>query len=95
MEAGFTIGSLTGIAGDAQGRAAWISGWNFQDQSRSTYLHRDGETWTIVRGPADAAPAPYVNDVTSIPGTTGFWSVGMTRPAPYPPTEAYAERLQA
>lgn len=93
VEAGFTVGSLTGIAGDAQGRAAWISGWNFQDQSRSTYLRRDGGTWTVVRGPAGASPAPYLNDVTSIPGTPGFWSVGMTSPTPAPPTETYSERL--
>lgn len=95
VEAGFTVGSLTGMAGDAQGRAAWISGWNYQDQSRSTYLRRDGSTWTVVRGPGSAAPTPYLNDVTSIPGTDGFWSVGMTSPTPAPPTEAYTERLQA
>ncbi|MEY9988703.1 hypothetical protein ABIE67_000735 [Streptomyces sp. V4I8] len=95
VEAGFTVGSLSGIAGDAQGRAAWISGWNYQDQTRSTYLRRDGDTWTVVRGPAAAAPAPYLNDVTSVPGTTGFWSVGMTSPTPAPPTEAYTERLEA
>lgn len=95
VEAGFTLGSLTGIAGDARGRAAWISGWNYQDQSRSTYLRRDGDTWTVVRGPAGPAPAPYLNDVTAVPGTTAFWSVGMTRPAPYPPTEAYTEHLRS
>ena len=95
VDAGFTVGSLSGIAGDAQGRAAWISGWNYQDQSRSTYLRRDGGTWTVVRGPAGAAPAPYLNDVTSVPGTDGFWSVGMTSPTPAPPTEAYTERLEA
>ncbi|MFF6783364.1 hypothetical protein [Streptomyces sp. NPDC012510] len=95
VEAGFTVGSLTGIAGDAQGRAAWISGWNFQDQSRSTYLRRDGDAWVVVRGPAGGAPAPYLNAVTSVPGTTGFWSVGMTSPSPYPPTEAYTERHHA
>ncbi|MGW0710872.1 hypothetical protein ACWD4G_33790 [Streptomyces sp. NPDC002643] len=93
LEAGFVVGSLTGIAADAQGRAAWISGWNYQDQTRSTYLRRDGDTWTMVRGPAGTAPAPYLNDVTPIPGTTGFWSAGMTSPTPYPPTEAYTERL--
>ncbi|ELS58897.1 hypothetical protein [Streptomyces viridochromogenes] len=96
LEAGFTVGSLTGIAGDAQGRAAWISGWNYQDQSRSTYLRRDGGgAWTVVRGAAGVAPAPYLNDVTSVPGGTGFWSVGMTSPSPAPPTEAYTERLEA
>ncbi|WP_308402771.1 hypothetical protein [Streptomyces sp. AC550_RSS872] len=95
VEAGFTVGSLSGIAGDTQGRAAWISGWNYQDQSRSTYLRRDGDAWTVVRGPAGPAPAPYLNDVTSVPGTGGFWSVGMTSPTPAPPTEAYTERLEA
>ncbi|MFJ8630865.1 hypothetical protein [Streptomyces sp. NPDC093568] len=95
VEAGFTLGSLTGIAGDAHGRAAWITGWNYQDQTRSTYLRRDGDGWTVVRGPAGPAPAPYLNDVTSVPGTPDFWSVGMTSPTPAPPTEAYAERLQA
>ncbi|MFE6177047.1 hypothetical protein [Streptomyces sp. NPDC056464] len=95
VEAGFTLGSLTGIAGDAQGRAAWISGWNYQDQSRSTYLRRDSGSWSVVRGPAGAAAGPYLNDVTSVPGSTGFWSVGMTSPTPAPPTEAYTERLQA
>ncbi|MFF7392087.1 hypothetical protein ACFZAE_27030 [Streptomyces scabiei] len=93
LEAGFTLGSLTGIAGDVRGRAAWISGWNFSDQARSTYLRRDGDTWALARGPAGPAPAPYLNDVTSVPGTRSFWSVGMTRSAPYPPTEAYSERL--
>ncbi|MGW0336328.1 hypothetical protein ACWD0J_31525 [Streptomyces sp. NPDC003011] len=94
IQPGFTVGSLTAIAGDAQGRAAWISGWDHQDQSRSTYLRRDGSAWTVVRGPAGAAPAPYLNDVTPVPGTAGFWSAGMTSPAPYPPTEAYTERLE-
>ncbi|WP_240496307.1 hypothetical protein [Streptomyces torulosus] len=84
---------MSGIAGDARGRAAWISGWNFRDQSSSTYLRRDGDAWTVVRGPAGAATAPYLNDVAHVPGTTGFWSVGMTSPSPYPPTEAYTERL--
>ncbi|MFJ7043003.1 hypothetical protein ACIQVC_06310 [Streptomyces sp. NPDC101112] len=93
LEAGFTLGALSGIAGDARGRAAWISGWNFRDQSSSTYLRRDGDAWTVVRGPAGAATAPYLNDVAHVPGTTGFWSVGMTSPSPYPPTEAYTERL--
>jgi hypothetical protein len=93
LQPGFVVGSLTGIAGDAQGRAAWISGWNYQDQSRSTYLRRDGGTWTVVRGPAGAAPAPYLNDVTSVPGTAAFWSAGMTSPTQAPPTGAYTERL--
>ncbi|QES39712.1 hypothetical protein DEJ49_00820 [Streptomyces venezuelae] len=93
VQPGFTVGSLSGIAGDAQGRAAWISGWNHQDQSRSTYLRRDGAGWTVVRGPAGGATAPYLNDVTAVPGTNGFWSVGMTSPVPAPPTEAYTERL--
>ncbi|MGW0536846.1 hypothetical protein [Streptomyces sp. NPDC003032] len=92
-EAGFTLGSLSGIAGDARGRAAWISGWNYQDQSRSTYLRRDGDGWTVVRGPAGPATAPYLNDVTAVPGTGGFWSAGMTSPAALPSTEAYTERL--
>ena len=95
VQPGFTVGSLTGIAADAEGRAAWISGWNFQDQTRSTYLRRDGDAWTVVRGPAGTATAPYLNDVTPIPGTAGFWSAGMTSPTPAPPTEAYTERLDA
>ncbi|MFF9774326.1 hypothetical protein ACF1HJ_11765 [Streptomyces sp. NPDC013978] len=95
VEPGFALGSLTGIASDARGRAAWISGWNFSDQTRGTYLRRDGDTWTLARGPAGPAPAPYLNDVTSVPGTRGFWSVGMTHSAPYPPTEAYSEHLGA
>ncbi|MFF0742890.1 hypothetical protein ACFYVL_21080 [Streptomyces sp. NPDC004111] len=90
---GFTAGALTGIAGDAQGRAAWISGWNYHDQTRSTHLHREGAGWTAVRGPAGAAPAPYLNDVTAVPGTSEFWSVGLTSPTPAPPTTAYAERF--
>ncbi len=93
VDAGFTVGSLSGIAGDAQGRPAWISGWNYQDQARATYLRHDGGTWTVVRGPAVPDRAPYLNDVTPVPGTAGFWSAGMTRSSPYPPTEAYTERL--
>lgn len=95
VQPGFTVGSLSGIAADAQGRPAWISGWNYQDQSRSTYLRREGSTWAVVRGPAGAAPAPYLNDVTPIPGTAGFWSAGMTSPTPAPPTAAYTERFDA
>ncbi|MFD9907197.1 hypothetical protein [Streptomyces sp. NPDC059063] len=95
VEPGFGIGALSGIAADAEGRAAWISGWDYRDQSRSTYLRKDGGAWTVVRGPAGPAPAPYLNDVTPIPGTAGFWSAGMTSPRPYPPTEAYTERLTA
>lgn len=92
---GFTVGALSGIAADGEGRAAWISGWNYQDQSRTTYLRRDGETWTVARGPAGPASAPYLNDVVPVPGTTGYWSAGMTRPVPAPPTEAYTERFEA
>ncbi|MEI5101858.1 hypothetical protein RB200_29275 [Streptomyces sp. PmtG] len=92
---GFGVGSLSGIAADTAGRAAWISGWDYQDQARATYLRRDGDTWSVVRGPADPARTPYLNAVTAVPGTTGFWSVGMTRPSPYPPTEAYTERFEA
>ncbi|MBJ3809129.1 hypothetical protein JGB26_18720 [Streptomyces flavofungini] len=94
VQPGFVVGSLTGVAADVQGRAAWISGWNYQDQARSTYLRRDGDTWTVVRGPAGAA-APYLNDVTPVPGTAGYWSAGMTGSAPFPPTEAYTERFEA
>lgn len=90
---GFGLGVLSGIAADAQGRAAWISGWDFRDQSRSSYLRRDGDTWTVVRGPAGPEPGPYLNDVTRIPGTSSYWSVGMSRANPTPPTEAYTERL--
>ncbi|MFD5700242.1 hypothetical protein, partial [Streptomyces lasiicapitis] len=92
---GFVVGSLSGIAADAQGRAAWIAGWNYQDQSRTTYLRKDGATWTVVRGPAGTATAPYLNDVTPIPGTAGYWSAGMTSATPAPPTEAYTERFEA
>ncbi|MGW7413076.1 hypothetical protein [Streptomyces sp. NPDC054863] len=95
VEPGFGAGALTGVAADAQGRAAWISGWNYRDQTRSTYLRRDGDAWTLVRGPLGAAPAPYLSDVTPVPGTAGFWSAGMTSPTPFPPTEAYTERLGA
>ncbi|MFI0982312.1 hypothetical protein ACH4SP_35555 [Streptomyces sp. NPDC021093] len=95
VEPGFGAGSLTGVAADAQGRAAWISGWDYRDQTRSTYLRRDGDAWTLVRGPLGPAPAPYLSDVTSVPGTAGFWSAGMTSPTPFPPTEAYTERLGA
>lgn len=95
VEAGFVAGSLSGIAGDAQGGAAWISGWNYQDQSRSTYLRREGAAWTVVRGPSGPAPGPYLNDVTSVPGTSGYWSVGMTSSVPAPPTGAHVERLDA
>ncbi|GGR88135.1 hypothetical protein GCM10010252_28690 [Streptomyces aureoverticillatus] len=94
LEPGFTVGALSGIAADARGRAAWISGWNHQDQSRSTYLRKDGSAWTVVRGPAGTA-TPYLNDVTPIPGTAGFWSAGMTSRTAAPPTEAYTERLEA
>lgn len=90
---GFTVGALTGIAADCQGRAAWISGWNYQDQTRSTYLRREGDGWIAVRGQAGPAPAPYLSDVTAVPGTAAFWSVGMTGPTPFPPTQAYAERF--
>lgn len=95
VQPGFGIGALTGIAADAQGRAAWISGWNYEDQARSTYLRRDDDTWTVARGPAGTAHSPYLSDVTPIPGTTGFWSAGMTNSTPAPPTEAYTERLDA
>ncbi|MFF1377596.1 hypothetical protein [Streptomyces sp. NPDC058308] len=95
VQPGFSVGSLTGIAADAQGRAAWISGWNYQDQSRSTYLRRDGQGWAVVRGPAGTATAPYLSDVTPVPGTAGFWSAGMTSPTPAPPTAAYSERFDA
>ncbi|MFH8990387.1 hypothetical protein [Streptomyces sp. NPDC017940] len=92
---GFSLGALSGIAADARGRAAWITGWDYRDQSRSTYLRRDGGTWTVVRGPAGPAPAPYLNDVTRVPGTSTFWSVGMTHFNPTPPSEAYVEHLDA
>ncbi|MEU9735114.1 hypothetical protein [Streptomyces sp. NPDC048002] len=93
VDAGFTLGSLTGIAGDAEGRAAWISGSDFQDQSVCAYLRREGDGWTVVRGPSGTAPTPAVNDVTAVPGTAGFWSAGATARLPAPTAEAYTERL--
>lgn len=95
VPAGFDVGALTGIAADARGGPAWISGWDYRDQTRSTYLHREGDAWVVVRGPAGPAAAPYLNDVASVPGTDGFFSVGMTGAAPAPPTEAYSEALDA
>lgn len=94
-DVGFTVGALSAVAADARGRAAWISGWNYQDQTRSTYLRRDGTGWTVVRGPQGPAPAPYLHDITRIPGTGDYWSAGMTRPVAAPPTEAYTERFGA
>ena len=94
-DVGFTVGALSAVAADARGRAAWISGWNYQDQTRSTYLRRDGTGWTVVRGPQGPAPAPYLNDITRIPGTGDYWSAGMTRPVAAPPTETYTERFGA
>ncbi|MGW7514717.1 hypothetical protein ACWGJ2_03905 [Streptomyces sp. NPDC054796] len=90
----FTVGALTSICADARGRPALISGWDFWDQSRSHYLRWDAaaEAWTSQRGPATPEIKPLMNNVTAIPGTDGFWSVGTTSRYAYPPAQLHVER---
>ncbi|WP_345945346.1 hypothetical protein SALCHL_006152 [Streptomyces albus subsp. chlorinus] len=85
-------GVLTSITADEQGRPAWISAWDFWDQKRTAYLRWDGTTWQVVRGPeSTAAPSPYLSDLTRVPGTATYLSVGRTGATAYPPSEAYGE----
>ncbi|MER6675171.1 hypothetical protein [Streptomyces sp. NPDC000983] len=92
LDPGFGLGALTGIAGDAEGRAAWICGLDYEHPGAGTYLRREGDAWTVVRGPGGAAPELGLNDVTAVPGTDGFWSVGTTGRVFAPAAEAYTER---
>ncbi|GAA2096946.1 hypothetical protein GCM10009801_66940 [Streptomyces albiaxialis] len=92
VDDGIGPGALLGITADDAGRPAWICGWEFWDQKRSAYLRWDGTNWQLVRGPAgDAAPTPYMYDVTRVPGTSAYLSVGRTGASENPPSTAYSE----
>lgn len=93
VKAPFTVGLLSGIAGDAAGRPDRICGWDFWDQKRAHYLRWDGAAWISERGPE--TPATYMpQGIAPIPGTDGgYWSVGTTSSAPFPPAQLRVERF--
>lgn len=93
VQAPFTVGLLSGIAGDAAGRPDRISGWDFWDQKRAHYLRWSGTAWLSERGPE--TPSTYLPQaIAPIPGTEGgLWSVGTTSFSPFPPAQLRVERF--
>ncbi|MFC4463317.1 hypothetical protein ACFPH6_01615 [Streptomyces xiangluensis] len=87
----FTVGMLTGIVCDEQGRPDRISGWDFWDQTRAHYLRWDGGAWVSERGPSATTPV-VVNALAAVPGSGGYWSAGTTSSSPYPPAQVRIER---
>ncbi|MFJ2766929.1 hypothetical protein [Streptomyces sp. NPDC087300] len=92
LTAPFGVGMLTGIVGDAAGRPDRISGWDFWDDERAHYLRWDGTAWVSERGPT--SPTTVVPEaISTIPGAGGgYWSVGTTSSAPFPPAQLHIER---
>ncbi|MFP3987153.1 hypothetical protein U9R90_06545 [Streptomyces sp. E11-3] len=92
-ESPFTVGLLSGITGDAQGRPDLIAGWDFWDQKRTHYLRWDGTGWASERGPEAPGSTSLMNAITPIPGTSGgHWAVGTDSYYPYPPAQLRVER---
>jgi hypothetical protein len=81
VTAPFSVGMLTGIVGDAQGRPDRIAGWDFWDQTRAHYLRWDGTAWVSERGPVATTPVA-MNSLTGVPGSGGYWAVGTTSTSP-------------
>ncbi|UNO38887.1 hypothetical protein [Streptomyces sp. MST-110588] len=92
VKAPFSIGLLSSIVGDERGRPDRITGWDFWDQSRAHYLRWDGTAWVSERGP-ELPPAVLMTELTPIPGTSGYWSVGTTSFYPNPPAQLHIERF--
>ncbi|MFF3706476.1 hypothetical protein [Streptomyces phaeochromogenes] len=88
----FTVGLLSGITGDDQGRPDRIAGWDFWDQTRAHYLRWDGAAWVSERGPLATTPV-VLNALARIPGTGEYWSVGTTSSSPYPPAHSRVEHF--
>ncbi|WP_245996834.1 hypothetical protein [Streptomyces armeniacus] len=89
----FTVGALHSIVGDARGRPALISGWDFWDGTRTHYLRRSGDGWTGERGPLAEGLTPMMTDLATVPGTDTVWAVGTTtRYSTQPPAQLRIER---
>lgn len=91
----FSVGALHSIVGDARGRPALISGWDFWDGTRTHYLRRDGDGggWLSERGPLAEGLTPMMTDLATVPGTDTVWAVGTTtRYATQPPAQLRIER---
>ncbi|MFI2240860.1 hypothetical protein [Streptomyces chrestomyceticus] len=73
----YGVGLLSSVSGDRQGRPDRITGWDFWDQKRSHYLRWDGTTWVSERGP-EMPETALMTDLTRIPGSSAYWSVGTT-----------------
>ncbi|WP_156722312.1 hypothetical protein [Streptomyces apocyni] len=92
-ESPFTVGVLSGIIGDAQGRPDLIAGWDFWDQKRTHYLRWNGSDWTSERGPEATGSTSLMNAITAIPGTaSGYWAVGANSTYSSPPAQLRVER---
>ncbi|WP_128377149.1 hypothetical protein [Streptomyces cavernae] len=88
----FTIGLLSGVTGDDQGRPDAIAGWDFWDETRAHYLRWNGSAWVSERGPTSTTPV-LINALARIPGTGEYWSVGTTSSYPYPPAQVRVEHF--
>jgi hypothetical protein len=91
VTAPFTVGMLTAIVGDAQGRPDRISGWDFWDQTRAHHLRWDGTAWVSERGPTATTPV-LLAALATVPGSGEYWAVGTTSSSPYPPAQVRIER---
>ncbi|MFK8845364.1 hypothetical protein [Streptomyces sp. Ac-502] len=77
VKAPYGVGLLSSVGGDPLGRPDRITGWDFWDQKRSHYLRWDGASWVSERGP-EMPETALMTDLTRIPGTSAYWSVGTT-----------------
>ncbi|WP_419999851.1 hypothetical protein [Streptomyces boninensis] len=92
----FTVGSLSGIAAAADGQPAFISGWDFWDDTSAHYLRWEAGNWVTVRGPAaPSGKAAMMNGIARIPGTGDYLSVGTDASSPFPPAQLRIERYEA
>ncbi|WP_432054369.1 hypothetical protein [Streptomyces sp. bgisy022] len=93
VPAPFSVGMLTGIVGDAEGRPDRIAGWDFWDQTRAHYLRWSDGAWVSERGPVATTPVVPLA-LAAVPGSGGhgYWSVGTTSGSPHPSAGVRIER---
>ncbi|RII08099.1 hypothetical protein DSC45_33505 [Streptomyces sp. YIM 130001] len=91
VAAPFSVGMLSGIVADDQGRPELIPGWDFWDQPRAHYLRWDGTDWVGERGPeTEDTFLPFA--LTRVPGAQGgHWAVGTTSFYRQPPAQLRIE----
>src|SRR5258707_9723796 len=84
-------GESARITGDAAGHL-WIYGFGMTVSSQASYLHYDGQHWSMTHdAPVAAENRAVVRDVAVVPGTQAAWSVGVGIPSAAPDGRARIE----